>query len=205
MRIAIMRIALPLSQNRELRIASRSLQGAGASHWIEMLLLIGASVLTAMCVTVFEMNLRMPGHSILRTIVPVSLGISLVPRRASGGVISGGAFGFLTLFTACGCERPGMGALTSLILVGPALDIATWNTKPGWRLYVRCALAGLGANAVAFAVRAGGKAAGLDNFGMRPLAAWWSTAAVTHLAFGLLAGLCCAALWFRFQTPDSDS
>ena len=199
-----MRIALPLSRNVTLAGSSRALGGTSANSLVEVLLLTACSLFAAMCVVVFEMKLRMPGHSIMRVIFPVSLGISLVPRRMVGGLVSFGAVGWLMLFTSWGWGRPGMGALTSLILIGPVLDACTWHSQSGWRLYLRCALAGMLTNALAFTVRAGGKAAGWDAFGMRPLSAWWSTAAVTHLAFGLVAGLLCAVLWFRLSTDRTS-
>ena len=92
----------------------------------------------------------------------------------------------------------GVGALTSLGLIGPLLDVALWRARQGWRLYVGFALAGLGANLAALAVRAGPKLVGLDHAAGRPLAAWWTQAAVSYAVCGLVAGLISALVWFRF-------
>ncbi|MEZ5943999.1 MAG: hypothetical protein R3C18_21595 [Planctomycetaceae bacterium] len=197
----------PFSYNRTLADSSRILRGGVSTGLRDAAWLIGISALTALCVAKLDFSLRIPGHAILRSIIPISFGLSLVPRRMSGFVLSAGAFGFMALFSLFGVGWPGFGAMTSMLMIGPLLDASTWNAKPGWGLYVRCGLAGLGANALAFCIRAGGKAAGLDAIGMRPLAQWYSYAAFTYLMCGLLAGLTCAAVWFHWsgRTPSQES
>jgi len=77
------------------------------------------------------------------------------------------------------------------------LDLFLWNVKPGWMLYVRFAAAGLAASCVAFTIRGGGKAAGLDSIRMRPLDDWLTVAPVTYAAFGFAAGLVSSLVLFR--------
>jgi hypothetical protein len=62
---------------------------------------------------------------------------------------------------------------------------------------VRLALAGLGANLVAFLVRGGAKLISGGAIEGMPLEVWLPWAAITYPAFGLLAGLISAAVWFR--------
>jgi hypothetical protein len=79
------------------------------------------------------------------------------------------------------------------------LDAALWQTRGGKAIFLRCALAGLITNLAAFAIRGGGKMAGLDAISMRRLTDWWSIAPLTYAVCGLLAGLAGAALWFRWS------
>ena len=50
------------------------------------------------------------------------------------------------LLKATGGSGLGIGALTSLCLIGPMLDVALWRTKSGWPVYLSFALAGCRAN-----------------------------------------------------------
>ena len=109
---------------------------------------------------------------------------------------------------AGGAGALGLGAMTSLLLTGPMLDLALWRAKPGWRLYLGFALAGLATNLVAMAVRGGQKVGGLDSIHGRPLADWLPVAAGTYALCGALAGLISALVWFQFAAehgPSGDS
>jgi hypothetical protein len=100
----------------------------------------------------------------------------------------------------------GVGAMTSLVLTGPLLEMAVWRAGRGWKLYLAFALAALSANLGAFAVRGGAKVAGLDHLGGRLLAEWWTPALVSYAICGLAAGLVSAAIWFRLSNRgDSES
>jgi hypothetical protein len=157
------------------------------------LLLAGAGAALAACF--LDLGLRLPGHAILRSVFPMALGLALVPRQGAGLVMGAGA-----LLTAGGLRLaglgPGAGALTSLLLIGPCLDLALWNASAGWRVYLRFALAGLAANLAALAVRGGLKLVGVD-VGSRPWEAWWPVAIGTYALFGIIAGLVSAVAWFR--------
>jgi hypothetical protein len=73
-----------------------------------------------MCFTDF--NLQIPGHAILRAVLPMAIGLALVPRK-NGGTVMGVA--------ALGGELPGLGACTSLALLGPMLDLALRSSAAG--------------------------------------------------------------------------
>jgi len=154
---------------------------------------IGAAASTAL----IDLHLRMPGHAILKATLPVALGLAVAPQRFAGLVISGGALTGLVVLRRFFGVGTGMGAMASLLALGPVLDLFLWNVKPGWMLYVRFAAAGLAASCVAFTIRGGGKAAGLDSIRMRPLDDWLTVAPVTYAAFGLAAGLVSSLVLFR--------
>ena len=130
----------------------------------EMAVLLGAGVLATVATAFFDFGLRIPGHAILRAVFPMSLGLALAPRRMGGLVMGLGAMGSALVLTAGGMAALGSGAMTSLLLTGPMLDLALWRPRHGWSLYVGFALAGLGSNLAALAVRAGAK---LDRPGGR--------------------------------------
>lgn len=145
-----------------------------------------------------DFRLRIPGHAILRAIFPMVMGMALVPRRGAGTVM-----GVSALATSLGLRAVApltglsLGALTSLTLTGPLLDLCVQRTRPGWRLYLAFALAGLGANLVAFAVRAGTKILGFEHLGARPLSTWLVQASFSYVICGVLAGLLSGAIWFH--------
>jgi hypothetical protein len=199
-------MAALLSINEPLRRSSRltirpELRDASLPRDVAVCLLAG--VAAALAVGLLDLNLRIPGHAILRSILPVTAGMALAPRRLSGALIGGGALATSALLRWQGVAAVGWGALTSLLLLGPLLDVALWQTRPGRAIFFRCAAAGLMANMAAYAVRGGSKLSGLDALGMRPLSEWWSVALATYALCGLLAGLAGAALCFRWL-PRSD-
>lgn len=165
----------------------------------ELAVLVGAGVAAALCSSLFDLNLRIPGHAILRAVFPMACGLAIVPRRGSGTMMGASALLTALILRTGGTASLGVGAATSLALTGPFLDLALWRAGRGWRLYLGFALAGLASNLAAFAVRAGAKSLGLDHFGTRPLALWWSPAAATYALCGLAAGLLSALVWFRFS------
>jgi len=95
----------------------------------------------------------------------------------------------------------GVGALTSLALTGPALDLWLGIVRSRRGVYLACIAAGLTSNVAAFAVRAVGKMSGLQP-GYHPAAIWhiWAPRAiVSYLLCGLLAGLVSAIVCFRLR------
>jgi hypothetical protein len=172
----------------------------------DVTILVGAGLTAAAATALVDFDLRIPGHAILRTMLPLSLGLALAPRRGSGLVMSVFAgLGILGLRIA-GFAGGGAGALTSLLLTGPLLEAAARWSRHGWRLYLAFAVAGLASNTAAFAVRwaaksaAGGGGGGLG--GGRSLAEWQFPAIVTYAVCGLLAGLLAAAICFRARGED---
>lgn len=172
-------------------------------NWREFAVLMLAGLGTAASVHFLDFSVRIPGHAILRSIIPIALGIAAVPRPLSGTMIGMGALASTWGFRFLGAEGVGMGALTSMALAGPILDVALRKARPGWDVYVRCALAGLSINALAYLVRFGGKASGVA-ISTRPLEQWWSGAAVSHLACGIIAGLISAGVAFPRGDHDPE-
>ncbi len=172
---------------------------------VDMAILLTAGSGAALAVACLDLHLRVPGHAILRAMLPMALGLSLAPRRLGGLVMGCGAYSTTLLLRFAGGPTPGIGAFTSLCLLGPMLDLVLWHARGGWRLYARFALAGCLANLAAFAVRGGGKWAGLDAWHARSLADWATVAPWTYSLCGLVAGLVCAAVWFRLRTVEAGT
>jgi hypothetical protein len=201
-------LPLVLSPNRALLEASRLralVHGGERATWVELATLIALGLCAALTSALLDFNLRIPGHAILRVIVPMSLGLALVPRRYAGSVMTTSALLGVLGLRALGVPHGGSGALTSLLLTGPMLDVASRRARPGWRLYLAFSLAGLASNLAALTVRAAIKALGWERAGSRPLLEWWSQAAGTYAACGLVAGLLSALVWFHLAAERPGS
>src|SRR5262249_48252713 len=129
------------------------------------LILMGASATVISALGEFQ--LRIPGHAILRSVFPMALGLAMVPRRMGGCVMGGSALLTGMLIPLAGSRAMGPGALASLSLTGPLLDLALWSAASGWRLYLGFVVAGLGSNLIAFSVRGGARLLGLGGGGGR--------------------------------------
>ncbi len=187
------------------RVASRHRDEEGLLPR-HVLLLLGSGVAATLATVFLDFGLRIPGHAILRAVLPMAFGLAVVPRRMAGTVMGVGAVTSALTVQVGGWGSLGFGALTSLSLLGPLLDVALWRAVRGWRLYVGFALAGLGSSMVALAVRGGAKLVGMERLGTRGFAEWWPQAVVTYAICGLLAGLVSALLCFRFSAdrPPAD-
>lgn len=198
-------VILPL--HRELLASSRIaawIKPSDRLRWAELGFLIGAGATAAVAVSCLDFGLRVPGHAILRAVFPMALGLSLAPRRLGGLVMGASAWGTAMLLKSTGGAGLGIGAMTSLCLIGPMLDVALWRTKSGWPVYLSFALAGCLANMGAFAVRAAGKLSGWESLLTRPLTEWISAAWWSYLFCGLIAGLLSAAIWFRLRAGRDE-
>lgn len=165
------------------------------------LALLGAC--SAAATAFVDLNLRVPGHAILRAVLPMACGLALVPRKWAGCVMGAHALIAALVFQLAGWANLGVGAMTSLGLTGPLFDLSLWGARQGGRLYWRFAAGGLACNLVALAVRAVPKFFGWES-GRRPFGDWISEAAPTYTVCGLLAGLIGAMIWFRF-TPRRET
>jgi hypothetical protein len=171
---------------------------------VALLLLLGTG--TTLAATFDNFHLGIPGHAILWTVFPTALGLAVVPRRTSGCMMGLSALATALGLRAMGTSGTGVGAMTSLALTGPLLDLALWRVEKGWRLYLGFALAGLGSNVAAFFVSWGMRGidlahkAGSGGGG----AAWLARAAWTYPVCGLLAGLLSAVVWFHFRQRQSE-
>jgi len=172
------------------------LNSTGTATSTGILLACGAAA--ALATTLIDLQLRMPGHAILKATLPYLIGMALVPRRGAGTVMSAGSLITLVLMGYLGV-REGMGSATSLVLLGPCLDFAVAQAKPNVWLYLRFAVAGLIANLCAFLVQMTAKRMGFSLGGGRDLQSWLSLALITYPAFGFAAGLLCAAVLFHWR------
>ncbi len=100
----------------------------------------------------------------------------------------------------------GFGALTSLSLTGPLMDVALWKARAGWRLYAGIILAGLSSNLIAMGIKVAEKLlmSGGGGGGKRSFGAWLVQAAWTYPLCGVLAGLLSAVIWFRWRARDTE-
>lgn len=171
----------------------------------DLAILFSLGLLAALATSAGNFGLQLPGHAILRGALPFMLGLSLVPRRTSGIVLSASAALALGLMKIAGFGPPNPAAIAGLIFLGPALDVALATTRGGWQLYLRAAAAGMTVNLLAFAVRLAsasllGEAAG----GGREFLSFWPVAMISFALLGALAGLISGAVWFRAQPRDGD-
>jgi hypothetical protein len=104
-------------------------------------------------------------------------------------------------FAGLGGSGLGLGALTSLTVIGPTLDLALRRARSNRAVYFGFMLAGLAVNLVALAVRGGLKGVGVEHVGGRPLSFWLPQALVTYPVCGLAAGMASAFVWFYFRPP----
>jgi hypothetical protein len=163
----------------------------------ELLLLLGCGAWAAAAVGYARLGLGIPGHSIVLAALPMAFGLSLAPRRFAGSVMGAGACGTALLLTTAGASY-GSGAVISLSLLGPMMDVAVRRARRGRLIYVALGLSGVATNLLALASRAATKILGLD-IGSRPFDSWWLLAMVTYTLSGVVAGLLGALCWFHFN------
>jgi hypothetical protein len=164
----------------------------------ELIILLAAGVLATLAVAFISPGLRMPGSAILRVALPMVCGVALVPRRMSGSVMTAGAALSAMALSAAHLGSLQPAGVTALLALGPAIDVAmVLRPATGWRLYVRFALAGMAANTLAFAVRAGASWFHLDAVRPHTVQQYGLVVLLSFAACGLVAGLLSAAVCFR--------
>jgi hypothetical protein len=179
------------------RVPALSRPGRAVSA-LEIAALLATGAAAAVLTATLNFSLRIPGHAIVRSVFPMALGMALVPRRLAGSIMGTSALA-TALLLRLGGAGVGAGAMTSLCLTGPLLDLALLGARRGWRLYLGFVLAGLASNLTALVVRGGLKALALGPIGGRPADEWWRQAALTYPLCGVLAGLLSALVWFQFR------
>ena len=120
---------------------------------VELLLLLGCGAAAAAAVGYAKLGLGIPGHSIVLAALPMAFGLSLAPRRFAGSVMGAGACGTALLLTTAGASY-GSGAVISLSLLGPMMDVALRRVRSGRLGYVGLVLSGVATNLLALASRA---------------------------------------------------
>ncbi len=171
----------------------------------EILLLIICGAGAAAASGFLRLGLRLPGHSIVLSMVPMALGLMLAPRRFAGCIMSAGAFGTAAALSFSGLAHYGTGASVSLCLLGPMIDLAVAKARRGWLLYLGLMLAGIGTNLLALVSRSAGKLLGLDVGHMRPFGTWWTQAIITYSLCGAVAGLIGALCFFHLRNQRLES
>ena len=164
-----------------------------------LLLFLGGCAAAA--TTLLDLKLGIPGHSILRPVLPYVLGLALVPRTGAATTMTCGSILTLLALNSLGFQK-GLGGTLSLTLLGPALDLALLQARPNWILYVRFALAGLFANGLAFAAQVTAKPYGLSLGGGKDFRTWLSIATLSYPLCGLVAGLLAGLVWFHWAPRD---
>lgn len=152
---------------------TRETSAVRLSEW-SVWLLMGIAAACASALP--DWNLGIPGHAILRSVFPMALGLSLAPRRGAGSVM-----GMVSLATALslrfsGRAEVGFGAMTSLTLTGPLLDVALSKAQVGWRLYAGVIAAGLSSNLIALVVKVAEKLLFSRGGGKRSFGNWLAQA-----------------------------
>ena len=166
----------------------------------EVALLLACGALAAFAIGAFHLQIRVPGHAILRGVIPMAFGLALVPRRSSGMVMSVGA-GIAAAAMSWGqIGRFPPAAILSVVTLGPILDLTLAGAPRGWRLYARFIVAGALTNLLAFGMRFGTALAGWEFRGSRQFTEFWLSALPSFVLCGALAGLISAALWFRLTS-----
>lgn len=176
------------------------------SHARELLFLVSMGVIAAVCSTFLKTHLGIPGHSILKVVLPISFGFAVVPTRHSGSVMGFSALCCGLLFRSIvPGGGDGVGALTSLVLFGPVLDLSLRFAKRPFSAWFLLAGAGLVTNAGAFLVRGGFKFLGRGDAANKLLADWFSFAMLSYTVCGLIAGLVCGMMFFRYGPAAAEA
>ena len=171
---------------------------------LELLLLLTSGAAASTFVGMAKLGLGIPGHAIVLATLPLAFGLSLAPRQFAGSIMSAGALGTAWILRATGAASYGSGALVSLCLLGPMMDIALRGVRSGWRVYAALVLSGVATNLLALASRAAPKLLGFDIAGGRPFDSWWLQAMVTYPLSGVVAGLLGAFCWFHLNDRSAS-
>jgi len=177
---------------------------SGRVRGMELGCLFVMGTLAAVAAHVVQMKLLIPGHAIVRVVFPIALGLALVPRRGSGLVMGTVGLGASLMIGATRLGTPGFGATTSLVLSGILMDLVARRARVGWQLYGGLAIAGCLTNLAAFGFKAATKLGGIDP-GWSHWHTWWPRAVISYPLCGLVAGLVCAMIVFRFRGRRDES
>lgn len=166
---------------------------------------MSAGVIAAALSTFVKLHLSIPGHAILKVVLPLSFGYAIAPRAYSGTFMGGSALASALVFRSFAIADAGLGigAFTSLILFGPLLDLTT-RLLPRRSVWFSLALTGLLTNSGAFLVRGSFKFFGKDHALQKLFSTWLSTAMFSYAISGLLAGLICGMIFFHYRPTSLE-
>lgn len=175
---------------------------AGQAQWV-VSLFAGAAAAAATCLLDFKLGV--PGHAILRCVLPMALGLTLAPFRGSGMIMSVSALATGTGLKLAGFGEKGIGSIVSLLATGPLLDFAANRARSAKGMWLGLIAAGTLSNVIAFVAQVLAKLMHLETGGGKPLSQWWKMAIWTYPACGAVAGLLTAAVLFRWNMPARTS
>jgi hypothetical protein len=189
-----------LKASSRLPLVSRS---AGITS-AELACLLVCGAMAALAVGLLHLQIRVPGHAILRGAFPMAMGLALVPRRGAGIMMAIAAGITATAMSAAQVGNFPATSMLSVLALGPILDLALLGPSIGWKLYARFAAAGAVANLLAFGLKLAGLSLGIETVGGGSggggggrLLEFGTFALLSFLICGALAGLIGAAAWFR--------
>jgi hypothetical protein len=184
------------------RMPAFTREGQGV-RLLEIGTLMMCGVVSATIIGCFQIRgLRIPGHVILGAVLPMSLGLALVPRRMAGGMMSLSAAATAAVMYFSHWGNVQITGFVSLVVLGPLLDLAAWGSTRGWRLYTRFVVAGGIANLIAFGARWLSAVKGWEIQGSRRVLAFWPSALTSFILCGAAAGLISAIVWFRWRARN---
>jgi hypothetical protein len=164
----------------------------------ELAILIAGGALAATAVAFLHLQVRIPGRVVFFAALPIVLGVAIVPRRFAGTISGNSAALSCLAFLGLGVGRLQPASVTSLLAVGPAIDLALSGARAGgWSLYLRFAMAGLASNLLAFVVRWLTAYFRIDGNMPHRLPAIDTSVPISFAACGFLAGVLCAVICFR--------
>lgn len=170
----------------------------GIDYPYNLILLVCFGMLAGISVSYIKLSIGIPGHAIIKIMIPMALGLAIAPVRSAGAIM--GISGLITAFigqTLLGSLGTGTGAYTGLVCTGVLMDFTLYFANTGWKLYSGLMVSGLIANLIALYVRSGFKSFFKINF--YDYHTWFQTAAFSYPICGLLAGFLCALLVFKFR------
>ena len=164
----------------------------------ELACLLVCGAFAALAIGLLHLSLRVPGHAILRGVLPMAMGVALVPRRSAGIIMAIGAGVTATAMSAGHIGSFPPTAMLSVLALGPVMDLALLGRSKGWQLYARFIFAGIVANLLAYALKAAGVQLGIEMGGGGQFMSFGlPVILVSYILCGALAGFIGAAVWFR--------
>ncbi len=171
----------------------------------ELACLLVCGALAALAIGFLHLSLRVPGHAILRGVLPMAAGFALVPRRWAGTVMAVGAGITSAAMSAMHIGSFPAPAMLSVFALGPVLDVALLGRPTGWRLYARFVVAGAVANLLAYVLKVAGIQLGVEmggGGGREFMRFAIHTVLSSYILCGALAGYLGAAACFRARGDD---
>ena len=170
----------------------------GLVYPYNILILVCFGILAGIAFTQIKLSIGIPGHAIIKIMIPMAIGLSLAPVRSAGAIM--GISGLVTALISQILTKStgtGTGAYTSLVCTGVLIDLTLYFANTGWKLYSGLMISGLIANVIALYVRSGFKS--FFRIDVIDFNTWSQTAAFTYPICGLLAGLLCSLVVFKFR------